>query len=84
MKKIIITLLISIALCTGSAIAAGDRHISAKLTIYLAGINKPIAEYTNVYYTIENGCIHIFDRLGPGAHMTTYSLGAFGFKSERE
>lgn len=84
MKKLFITLFISLALCAGSALAAGDRHISAKLTIYLAGVNKPIAEYKNVYYTLDNGCIHIFDGVGPGAHMTTYSLGAFGFISERE
>lgn len=85
MKKIFLTLLLIISLCTGSALAAaGDRHMSAKLTIYLAGVNKPIAEYTNVYYTIEDGCIHIFDKLGPGSHMITYSLGAFGFRSQRE
>jgi len=84
MKKIVITLLITLALCAGSALAATEHHISAKLTIFLAGVNKPVAEYKNVYYTLEDGCIHIFDKLGPGSHMTTYSLGAFGFKSERE
>lgn len=84
MKKILITLFISLALSAGSTLAAADRHVSAKLTIFLAGVSKPVAEYKNVYYTLENGCIHIFEGVGPGAHMTTYSLGAFGFKSERE
>lgn len=63
--------------------ASGERHLSKKLTIYLAGVNKPIAEYTNVYYTIDDNCIHILDALGPNANMITYSLGAFGFSSVR-
>lgn len=85
MKRIIATLFFAIALSASASFAApGDRHISAKLTIYLAGVNKPVAEYKNVYYTLSDGCIHIFDGMGPGAKMTTYSLGAFGFVSQRE
>ena len=85
MKKIFITLFMAVALSASASFAApGERHVSAKLTIYLAGVNKPVAEYKNVYYTLTDGCIHIFDGMGPGAHMTTYSLGAFGFVSQRE
>lgn len=82
MNKIILAIVFS--LIFACSVCAAQHHISANLKIYLAGVNKPIAEYKNVYYTLTDGCIHIFDKLGPGAHMTTYSLGAFGFVSERE
>ncbi len=85
MKKLFSIAFLSVALLAGNTFSAGsERHVSARLTIYLAGVNKPVAEYKNVYYTLSDGCIHIFDGMGPNAHMTTYSLGAFGFVSHRE
>ena len=84
MKRILIALVLALGV-TCSFAGPAERHMSARLAIYLAGVSKPVAEYKNVYYTLSDDCIHIFENgIGPGAAMVTYSLGAFGFVSHRE